>query len=49
MDTKSKYYKSWDEYMAEHPEISPKEAQAMVGRIQGLEEMMFGFVMFLLI
>ncbi|HHX74217.1 MAG TPA: hypothetical protein GX699_04865 [Firmicutes bacterium] len=46
---KSKYYKSWEEYKAEHPEISEREEKAMAARMQTYEEMMYGFVMFLLI
>ncbi|NLM45587.1 MAG: hypothetical protein GX200_02130 [Firmicutes bacterium] len=45
----SKYYKTWEQYMAEHPEISEREEKAMSSRMQTYEEMMFGFVMFLLI
>ncbi|MCR3923351.1 MAG: hypothetical protein NUK65_12690 [Firmicutes bacterium] len=43
----TKYYKTWEEYKALHPEISEKEEKAMAGKMQGYEEMMFGFVMFL--
>ena len=43
----TKYYKTWEEYKALHPEINEKEEQAMVMRMQTYEEMMFGFVMFL--
>jgi hypothetical protein len=45
----SKYYKTWEQYKAEHPEISEREEKAMAKRMQTYEEMMYGFVMFLLI
>lgn len=44
----TKYYKTWEEYLAEHPEIDEKQARAMAPKMQGYEEMMFGFIMFLL-
>ena len=43
----TKYYKTWEEYKALHPEMTQKEEQSMVVRTQTYEEMMFGFVMFL--
>lgn len=43
----TKYYKTWPEYMAEHPEMSEEEAKVAAPRLQSYEEMMFGFVMFL--
>ena len=45
MDTK--YYKTWEQYKALHPEITEKEEKAMGFRMQSYEEMMFAFVMFL--
>ncbi|NLZ38886.1 MAG: hypothetical protein GX893_04680 [Firmicutes bacterium] len=45
----TKYYKTWEEYKAQHPEISKREEKAMAARMQGYEEAMFAFVMFLLI
>lgn len=45
----SKYYKTWDEYMAEHPEIDEKQEKAMVAKMQGYEEAMCAFIMFLCI
>lgn len=44
---KSKYYTSWEEYRALHPEISDKEAAVMSPKVQGYEEMMLGLVLFL--
>lgn len=43
----SKYYKSWEEYRADNPEISDKEAAVMAPKIQSYEEMMLGLVLFL--
>lgn len=45
----TKYYKTWGEYMAEHPEIDGKQAAVMAPKMQGYEEMMFAFIMFLCI
>lgn len=45
MDTK--YHKAWSEYLAEHPEIDEKQAQAMVDKMAGYEGMMLGFILFL--
>lgn len=45
----TKYYKTWDQYLAEHPEIDAKQATAMAPKMQSYEEMMFGFIMFLLV
>ncbi|WP_214659048.1 hypothetical protein [Candidatus Formimonas warabiya] len=41
------YYKTWEEYLAEHPEIDEKQAQVMAPKMQTYEEMLFGFIMFL--
>lgn len=46
MDTK--YYKTWEEYVAEHPEIDERLMPVMAPKMQSYEEMMFGFVMMLL-
>lgn len=46
MDTK--YYKTWEEYVVEHPEVDERLIPVMAPKIQGYEEMMFGFVMMLL-
>ncbi len=45
----TKYYKTWAEYLAEHPELDAKQAAVMAPKLQNYEEMMFSFVMFLLI
>ena len=41
------YYKTWEQYLAEHPEIDEKEAQFMAPKMQSYEDMLFGFIMFL--
>lgn len=46
MDTK--YYKTWEEYKAEHPEIQERLEGVIAPKIQSYEEMMFNFVMMLL-
>lgn len=43
----SKYYKTWEEYKAEHPEIDPKQEDVMAAKLQSYEERLFGFIMFL--
>ena len=43
----TKYYKTWEEYLASHPEIDEKEASVMAPVLQSYEDMMFGFIMFL--
>ncbi|NLM53134.1 MAG: hypothetical protein GX197_09995 [Firmicutes bacterium] len=50
MNIKSDYYRVWEEYLQkEEPEIEEVQAKAMAARLQGYEEAMFGFVMFLLV
>jgi hypothetical protein len=44
---KTKYYKTWPEYMAKHPDMMEEEAKVAPPRIQMYEEQMFGFIMFL--
>ena len=39
------YYKKWEQYVAEHPEIEAKYMSVVAPRIQGYEEMMFIFIM----
>lgn len=46
MDTK--YYKTWEEYLAEHPEIDQRLISVIEPKLQGYEELMFSFVMNLL-
>lgn len=41
----SQYYKSWPEYKTENPGVSDFGAP----KLQGLEEMLYGFIMFLLV
>ncbi|KNZ68849.1 hypothetical protein Tfer_2619 [Thermincola ferriacetica] len=43
---KSKYYKTWEEYKAQHPEIENQEKTA-APKLQGYEEMLIAFIMFL--
>ncbi|MBB6217339.1 hypothetical protein HNQ80_003458 [Anaerosolibacter carboniphilus] len=44
----TKYYKTWEQYVAEHPEIDKRLANVMAPKMQSYEEMMFAFVMMLL-
>lgn len=44
---KTKYYKSWPEYLEEHPEMTPEEAEVAGPRLQGYEEQMLSFILFL--
>ncbi|MEW9122951.1 MAG: hypothetical protein AB2421_09595 [Thermotaleaceae bacterium] len=44
----TKYYKTWEEYKTEHPEIDEKHEKVMAPKMQSYEEMMFAFVMMLL-
>jgi hypothetical protein len=41
----TKYYLTWEEYLAEHPEIEAKEEQVMAPVMQSYEEMMLGFIL----
>ncbi|MEW9122626.1 MAG: hypothetical protein AB2421_07920, partial [Thermotaleaceae bacterium] len=41
----SKYYKTWEEYKASHPEVSDFGQE----KLQGFEERIFQFLMFLLL
>lgn len=47
MEIKSEYYKTFSEYMVEN-NISPEEAEVIAPAIQSQEEMMFAFIMSLL-
>lgn len=47
MDYNSEHYTSWPEYM-EKNEIKPEHGDIMAPAIQSQEELMFGFIMFLL-
>lgn len=50
MTFKSDYYRVWEEYLQkEEPQLDEVQAKATAARLQGYEEAMFGFVMFLLI
>jgi hypothetical protein len=44
----SKYYATWEEYLAEHPELEGKPAQAIAPKIEKYEDAMFTFIMDLL-
>lgn len=46
MDTN--YYKTWEQYKAEHEDIDENLEKAMAPRMQQYEEMMFQFIMNLL-
>ncbi|KJR49255.1 hypothetical protein UF75_0333 [Desulfosporosinus sp. I2] len=45
----SKYYLTWEEYLAEHPELEDKPTQAIAPKIQKYEDAMFVFIMDLLL
>lgn len=45
----TKYYKTWEEYKAQHPEIDARQAEAMAPKMQSYEDMMFEFVIYLLL
>lgn len=45
----TKYYQTWDEYKEQHPEIDDKRAEIMAPKMQSYEEMMFQFVILLLL
>ncbi|MHC6178968.1 hypothetical protein ACYUJ6_03815 [Clostridium sp. JNZ X4-2] len=45
---KTEYYKTWEEYKTEHPEIDEKLEGKMAPKMQQYEEMMFIFVVNLL-
>ncbi|NLP36147.1 MAG: hypothetical protein GX357_00645 [Firmicutes bacterium] len=49
MTFKSDYYKVWEEELKEDSAVDEQTANAIAGRLQGYEEAMFGFVMFLLV
>ncbi|MBB6217346.1 hypothetical protein HNQ80_003465 [Anaerosolibacter carboniphilus] len=40
----TEYYKSWEAYMAVHPEIDDKIEKVMAPKVQQYEEMMFNFI-----
>jgi hypothetical protein len=44
----SKYYKAWEQYRAENPEVQGPNEDVIASRIQSYEERMFGFIMFLI-
>lgn len=41
------YYKTWEEYLTEHPDVDEKQSKAMAPKMQTYEEMLFGFIMYL--
>lgn len=41
----SKYYTSWEQYVAEHPEIQEQYEPCIATRIHDYEDMMFTFIM----
>lgn len=45
----SKYYATWEEYLALHPELEGKPTQAIAPKIQKYEDAMFVFIMDLLL
>jgi hypothetical protein len=50
MDTyNSKYIKTWDEFLAENPNIDEKEKEAMKAKIETSEKMVFDYIINLLL
>lgn len=45
----SKYYATWEEYLAGHPELEGKPEHAIAPKIQKYEDAMFVFIMDLLL
>ncbi|NLM20831.1 MAG: hypothetical protein GX207_03685 [Peptococcaceae bacterium] len=45
----TKYYQTWAEYLAAHPEITAKEEKAMAPVMQNYEDRFFDFIMYLCI
>jgi hypothetical protein len=43
----TKYYKTWEEYLADHPEITEEQAAVVGPKMQSYEDGLFGFIMFL--
>lgn len=43
----TKYYRTWEQYLAEHPEIDEKQAAVVGPKVQSYEERLFAFIMFL--
>ncbi|NLO98553.1 MAG: hypothetical protein GX091_10900, partial [Peptococcaceae bacterium] len=43
----TKYYQTWAEYLAAHPEISFKEEKVMAPVMQKYEDAFFDFIMYL--
>lgn len=41
-------YKTWEQYIAEDPGIEENHEKEMAAKIQSYDEMMFRFIMFLL-
>lgn len=46
---KSKYYSTWEEYLAAHPELADKPKEAIAPKIEKYEDMMFNFIIGLLL
>lgn len=45
----SKYFTSWEDYRAKHPELEGKPEQAIAPVIMKYEDIMFNFIMNLLL
>jgi hypothetical protein len=45
----SKYYTTWEEYLADHPELEGKPTKAIQPKIEKYEDAMFMFIMDLLL
>ncbi|MFZ7121681.1 MAG: hypothetical protein ACOWWH_12145 [Eubacteriaceae bacterium] len=40
----SKYYKTWEQYKEQHPELENNDVNEAASKIQKYEEMMFNFI-----
>ncbi|WP_135547007.1 hypothetical protein [Desulfosporosinus fructosivorans] len=45
----SKYYATWEEYLAVHPELEGKPTDVIAPKIQKYEDAVFSFIMDLLL
>jgi len=46
---KSKYYTTWEEYRENHPELEGKPEQVIEQKIQKYEDIVFNFIISLLL
>ncbi|AFM41742.1 hypothetical protein Desaci_2828 [Desulfosporosinus acidiphilus SJ4] len=45
----SEYYATWEEYLAVHPELEGKPSEAIAAKIEKYEDVLFTFIMDLLL